>query len=370
VEIKIGVTGGGTGGHIYPIIAVLDELRRRGFGAFFWIGKKGGPEEARSGELSIPFHPVRTGKLRRYFSLKNFSDFFNVIIGVVQSFIILRRERPSLLFSKGGFVAVPPVLAATFLRIPVITHESDIDPGLANRIIARFAEAVCVSFPQTAERLGNVKTVYTGNPVRKLILEGDALRGRSFIGVQPGQPVVTVLGGSLGAESLNSAVREMVSRRDLPFFIVHQCGDGGRQPYGRQPCGRQYRCFPFIGAEIGDVLAASDIVVSRAGAGALFEIACAGKPAILVPLPRSKSRGEQVRNAAFFKENGGAVVMQDDDLCGESLFEAVTRLLSDEKTLRSMGCSASRLAERNGAAGIADLVQETLKLHPLRKRWR
>jgi UDP-N-acetylglucosamine--N-acetylmuramyl-(pentapeptide) pyrophosphoryl-undecaprenol N-acetylglucosamine transferase len=350
----IAVTGGGTGGHIFPAVAVIEELKKRGVQDICWIGEKGGKEQAWASSLNVAYFGVRTGKLRRYFSLQNLADGFSVLIGILQARRILKRLRPDVLFSKGGFVSVPPSLAARQLRIPVVTHESDMHPGLATRIIARVASVVCVSFERAAAGFEGKRVEYTGNPIREVFRTADFDRGVRFLAFTDPLPVVTVLGGSLGASSLNEAVREMREGGELLFNLVHQCGKGNvdQEPEG----GRRYRRFEFLGHEIGDVLAASDLIISRAGAGALYEIGFLGKPSILVPLPRSKSRGEQLDNAHYFQERGAALVVEDEHLRGSRLASAIEELLPAPSRLKSMGYCASTLIRTDAQKRIADIL--------------
>lgn len=350
----IAVTGGGTGGHIFPNISIIEELKRRGWKNIFWIGEKKGKERSWAEKAEVPFYGISTGKLRRYFSINNFSDVFRVIIGIFQSFFIFMKLKPDVLFSKGGFVSVPPVLAAWILRIPVVTHESDINPGLATKIISRFASVICVSFEKSTDFLGGKKIVHTGNPVRDLIRRGDRQKGQKFLSFNEDLPVVLIVGGSLGASSINMAVREMLKLQNLTFNMVHQCGPGNYQDKFFQK-GR-YRQFEFIDKEIGDVMAASDIVVSRAGAGALYEIGYLKKPSILVPLPKSKSRGEQIENALYFKKNGASCIISDEDLNGEALSEAVNQLITDMGKLRMMKDRAGTLCKYDAEKKVADVI--------------
>ena len=354
----IAVTGGGTGGHIFPCIAVIDELRRRGFRDFTWIGEKRGKEREWAQKIGVSFHGISTGKLRRYFSLKNASDAVSVLIGLFQSFFLLLRLKPAVLFSKGGFVSVPPVLAAWMLRIPVVTHESDIIPGLATRIICRFASAVCVSFERTVDHFSGRQAVFTGNPVRDFIKRGSKRAGDELLHNDDGLPVVFVVGGSSGAASVNAVVWRMKERCTLPFLLVHQCGEENVR--GDLPKESRYRQYGFIGAEIGDIMAASDLVVSRAGGGALYELGLLKKPSILIPLPRSASRGEQIANARYFEENGAARVIRNEDLNDQALFDTIGRLLSDTEGLKSMGERAHSLCKEDPEKEIADVIESAL----------
>ncbi len=354
----IAVTGGGTGGHIFPNVAVVEELRRRDVARVLWIGEKGGKEQEWAEAFGVPYYGIHSGKVRRYFSVKNLFDLFRVFIGVCQSFFILRKTCPAVVFSKGGFVSVPPVIAARLRGIPVVTHESDIIPGLATRIISRFASVVCVSFEKSDVRAKKGRVVHTGNPVRQAVKQGNADAGRNFLRFTHDGMTVTVLGGSLGASSINRAVWDMVGRCALPFNLVHQCGRGNaREGYEKNV---RYRQFEFIGAEMGDVLAASDIVVSRAGAGALYEIGFMKKPSLLVPLPRSKSRGEQIANARFFQEHGASDVLSDEQLDGNRLFDRLESLLADGDGLMRMGEKAYALCSADAEKKIVNIIEELL----------
>ncbi len=352
------VTGGGTGGHIFPNMAVIGELQRRGREDILWVGDRRGKEEEYAKRLGIEYRGILTGKLRRYFSLKNILDVFRVCAGVFQSFFLLLRFRPDIVFSKGGFVAVPPVFAARLLRIPVVTHESDILPGLATKIIAMSARIVCVSWKKTEDSFLGKNVVLTGNPLRGVITSGKKAQGIRFLGFPESLPTVLVIGGSLGASSLNEAAWEMRERFDLLFNLVHQCGEGKRRVGAGDD--ERYRQYEFIRDEMGNVLAAADIVVSRSGAGALFEIGYMKKPSVLVPLPKSKSRGEQMHNARYFEEHGAAVVLEDETLSGEVLFTTIGTLLGDPSLMQEMGQNAASLCTQDAAKRIVDTLESFL----------
>lgn len=355
----IAVTGGGTGGHTFPNISVIEELRKRGLQDIIWIGKKGGKEKFWAEKIHVPYYGIKTGKLRRYFSIKNFFDIFAIIIGFFQSLLLLLKLKPDLIFSKGGFVSVPPVLAAYILRIQIITHESDINPGLATRVISRFASSVCVSFEKTRGYFSKNKVFHTGNPIRGVIKQGNSERGMKFLNFKEDLPLVFVIGGSLGASSINEAVWEMGGKYDLSFNLVHQCGRGNfRKGYSQS---KRYRQYEFFIDEMGDLLAASTIVISRAGAGAVYEIGYMKRPSILIPLPRTKSRGEQIENARYFEKNGASVIILDENLDGEILFKTVTRLLKDNAVLSMMGQKAGSLCKTDAEGSIVDIVESFMK---------
>lgn len=350
-------TGGGTAGHVFPALAVLDELAGRRAGRVVWIGSFSGMERALLKQRGIPYHAIPTGKLRRYFSLRNLLDLFVVLAGVVAAAVVLARERPRLVFSKGGFVSVPPLLAARLLRIPAFTHESDLNPGLATRINARFCEKVLVSFPGSAEHLPReqqAKVLLTGNPVRRSLLAGDAAAGRAWCGFGPERPVLLVLGGSLGSAFINQAVLQGLERLCGSCFVVHQMGSAHYRPASRP----DYRPVPFLGEELPDVLAAADLVLCRAGANTLWELAALGKPSVLVPLPARSSRGDQIENAGYFAAEGAACLVREEEAGSGRLLDEVLALAADPDRRAEMGRRAKALGRPDAAARIAELIVE------------
>ncbi|MBN2322484.1 MAG: undecaprenyldiphospho-muramoylpentapeptide beta-N-acetylglucosaminyltransferase [Spirochaetes bacterium] len=354
----IAVTGGGTGGHIFPVFALIEELSRRGHRDIVWIGSKAGIERGWAEKAGVRYRGIATGKLRRYFSLRNLTDPFKVVIGLLESFFFFLGKRPQVLFSKGGFVSVPPVLAARLLGIPVVTHESDTVPGLATRIISRGASAICVGFSHTRDAFEGKNVVWTGNPVRSDVLDGDGDRGRSFLGFWDDLPMVFVVGGSLGARILNETVWALCGETN-GFNIVHQCGRGNKKTGMDE--NRHYRQIEFLEDRMGDVLDAATVVVSRAGAGALYEIASLGKASILIPLPLSASRGEQIENARYFEAHGASVVIANENLTPHALEEAIQSLLADGPRLETMGREAKKLVRKDAASAIAKILEGYLK---------
>ena len=350
----IAMAGGGTGGHIIPALAVGRELRARAAVELLWIGPPASRDRRLVQSEGIRYHAVPSGKLRRYVSIRNLLDIAKVLGGVVASALILLRTRPVLLFSKGGFASVPPAIAAWLLGIPVVTHECDVTPGLATRINALLARQVLVSFPRTREALPariRPRVRVTGNPVRAQIQSADADRGRRWAGAPAGVPLLVVTGGSLGAGNLDQVVQGCLDELLRLGFVVHQCG-----PSFSAPRRAGYRSAPFFHEEFPDLLAAADLVVSRAGANSLAELACLGKPAVLVPLPLSSSRGEQIINAALFERAGAAVVLRQDRLSPATLAGTVRELLGDPERMRAMGASARSLARPEAAGLIAEVL--------------
>jgi len=355
----IAIAGGGTGGHVYPALAVAEELRRLGAPRLLWIGSRTGMERRIVEEAGIAFRGIPSGKLRRYFSWKNLTDALRVAAGVLSSLAILRRERPAVLFSKGGYVSVPPVLAAHWCRIPCFTHESDSDPGLATRINQRFVEKVLYSIPGTEDRFSpavRAKLVLTGNPVRSDFMKADSREGRRLVGCPDGARMILFLGGSQGSAFLNDLA--VAARRGLGsgYHLVHQYG---QWPFTPQD-GPGYFAAPFFRGEHPHVMAAADLVVSRAGANTLAELAVLGRPSILVPLPATSSRGDQIRNAELFRRAGAAVTFAQETLSAKALIEAIQDLFQQPETLPRMAAAVRGLGDAEAAGRIAAILMQRL----------
>jgi UDP-N-acetylglucosamine--N-acetylmuramyl-(pentapeptide) pyrophosphoryl-undecaprenol N-acetylglucosamine transferase len=356
----IAFTGGGTAGHVFPGIAVAEELGCR----VLWIGSSTGVERQLALDAGLDFRGIPAGKLRRYLSLKNLTDVARILAGIVASLGILRKERPALLFSKGGFVSVPPVIAARLLGIPAWTHESDFDPGLATRINLRFCEKVLVSFPQTAgfiKERHRGKVAVTGNPVRSALYRADPRRGRKLLGCADGTPLLFVIGGSSGSSFINRLIGSCLADLVRDWFVVHQMGAAEYAP-SNDP---RYRTAAFFSQELPDIMAAADLVVSRAGANTLSELAALGKPSILIPLPEAGSRGDQLRNAEVFRSSGAAVVVREADASPERLLQAVGSLRADQGARRAMAersaaLAGGALAAGRPAAAIAEMIRRRL----------
>ncbi|MGO9310246.1 MAG: undecaprenyldiphospho-muramoylpentapeptide beta-N-acetylglucosaminyltransferase [Spirochaetia bacterium] len=351
----VAFAGGGTAGHVFPGLAVAARLGRR----VVWIGSSRGVERRLVANAGIDFRAIPAGKLRRYVSLRNFTDILKTAAGIVASLRIMRRDRPSFLFSKGGFVSVPPVLAAWLRRIPAWTHESDLDPGLATRINMRFCEKVLVSFPETLDYLPAAfrsKAIVTGNPVRGALYAAQPQRGRAFVGCEDRVPLLFVIGGSLGSSFMNALVAASLARLLPRYFVVHQMGAREFVPASRE----NYFPAPFFGDELPDIMAAADLVISRAGANTLAEIAALGKASILVPLSTSGSRGDQLRNAAMFGARGASLVLEEPGATPDELVAAVNSLFDGNERRAEMGRCASRLAAGRPDKAIADLILQRL----------
>ena len=339
-------TGGGSAGHVLPALPIMRALKERGFAASY-IGS-GAEWRYLEGE-DVPYFAIASGKLRRYFSWRNLWDLFRILGGLMQSYRLLGRIRPAVVFSKGGYVSLPVVLAGWLRRLPVVAHESDCSPGLANRLAMPFLAALCTSFPMTRPKGLRGELLHTGSPVRPELLAGSAQRGRALLNAPPGQPVVLVTGGSLGAQFLNALVRSAAERLTEHCCLVHVCGPGKRTDLQRPG----YHQFEYVGAGWGDLLAAADLVVSRAGANSLFELLTLGKPNLLIPLPRAASRGDQIENAAYAAGAGYSRVLRQEALDADRLVDAVAEMLAERVRWRQ------RLAKFKAPPAL-DLVVEAL----------
>ncbi|MBO4399105.1 MAG: undecaprenyldiphospho-muramoylpentapeptide beta-N-acetylglucosaminyltransferase [Lachnospiraceae bacterium] len=322
---RIVLTGGGTAGHVTPNIALIDRLREKGF-EIFYIGSKEGIEKQLIENLGIPYYGISSGKLRRYFSWKNFTDPFRVIKGGREAKQILKELKPDICFSKGGFVTVPVVRAAAELKIPVVSHESDMTPGLANKISMRYATKICCNFPETLKTLGD-KGIHTGTPIRRELFTGSKADGLKFVGFPDDKPVILVVGGSTGAVHVNEAVRSILPELLKEFRVVHLCGKGKTDPAYEGTDG--YVQIEYCNKEMKDLFAAADIVISRAGANAICELLALRKPNLLIPLSKEASRGDQILNAESFEKQGFSMVMQEEDITEQGLLDAVRKLYAE-----------------------------------------
>ncbi|MCQ2523176.1 MAG: undecaprenyldiphospho-muramoylpentapeptide beta-N-acetylglucosaminyltransferase [Lachnospiraceae bacterium] len=320
---KIVLTGGGTAGHVTPNIAMIPELKKSGYDIYY-IGSKDGIEKKLITDLGIPYYGVSTGKLRRYFDPQNFKDPFKIAIGFAEARKYLKKIDPDIVFSKGGFVSVPIVRAAHSLGIKCVIHESDITPGLANKLCIPCASSVCCNFPETLKYLPEEKAVLTGTPIRSELTEGSSQRGKELCGFVDTKPVILVIGGSQGAGSINKIVRVTLQKLLNDFQIVHICGKDKVDNLLLNTPG--YKQFEYLGAELKDIFALADIVISRAGANSICELLTLRKPNLLIPLPATASRGDQLLNAASFEAQGFSIVIHEEDLDEKSLLTTVTEL--------------------------------------------
>ena len=364
--VRVAISGGGTGGHTSAGIAVAGALGERGVSDLHWIGSHAGIEASRVPQAGIAFHAVQAGKLRRYWDWKNVTDLgVRVPAGLAQSWRLLRRLRPHVLFVTGGFVALPPALAARALRIPVVVHEQTAAAGLANRVAGRFAARVAAGFPLPRGAFGGRPVVVTGNPMRPELLGGSRAEACRLFGLDPAEPVVYVTGGSLGSHRINRVVGEALPELLQRTQVVHQCGDNPETGDLRWLSGeakglpdhlrRRYAHRAYVGGELRHLYAAADLVVSRSGAGTVSECCHLGRPAVFVPLPGA-SGDEQTANARLVERAGGAVVVPQGELTAARLVDRVAGLLADRAALAAMGERARALAVPDAAARIAGLV--------------
>lgn len=326
---KIVLTGGGTAGHVTPNIALLPFLKEAGYEVYY-IGSYDGIEKKLIEDFGIPYTGISTGKFRRYKDLKNLTDPFRVLKGMSQARKYLKQLKPDVVFSKGGFVSVPVVRAAASLKIPCIIHESDMTPGLANKLCFPVAHKVCCNFPETISMLPEGKAVLTGSPIRPELTQGDKLAGLEMCGFTANKPVIMVIGGSQGAAAVNKAVRDALPKLLPDFQVVHLCGKDKLDNLLLTTPG--YKQFEYIKAELNDLFAMADIVISRAGANAICELLALRKPNILIPLPAATSRGDQLLNAKSFESQGYSILLNEDDITTDLLVEKVHELFCNRQS--------------------------------------
>ena len=317
---RIILTGGGTAGHVTPNIALIPKLRDLGYDIQY-IGSYNGIEKELIEPFGIPYHGISSGKLRRYFSVQNFTDPFRVIKGFSEARKLIKDLKPDVISSKGGFVSVPVVLVGKRCKVPVIIHESDMTPGLANKIAIPSAVKVCCNFPETLDSLPKGKAVLTGSPIRQELLSGNKIAAMDMCGFTADKPVILVIGGSLGSVIVNNAVRKSLPRLLEKFQIIHLCGKGKTDDSLNDTKG--YCQFEYIRDELRDIFALADIVISRAGANAICELLALRKPNLLIPLSAKASRGDQILNARSFERQGFSMVIEEEDLTEDSLVSAV-----------------------------------------------
>ncbi len=349
------MTGGGSAGHVTPNLALIPELQKAGYEIHYVGSKEGIEKELIEAQKGVFYHPISSGKFRRYFSLKNFTDPFRVNHGVSQAKKLIKQLQPEVVFSKGGFVSVPVVIAAKG-KCPVVCHESDYTPGLANKIAARYADTVCVTFEDTLKYIGKTHAVHTGTPIRNELFSGNRQKGLDFLGFSGNKPVIMVMGGSLGAEAINNAVRASLSELTKRFDIIHLCGKGKLdESIGENPC---YRQFEYVSAELPDLMAATDLAISRSGANSVFEFLALRIPAIFIPLTLEQSRGDQILNAEYCEKKGYSAVMQQKDVTAESLLNKVNEVYDNRQKYLSAMQGDKTL---DGTARVLEVILKAAK---------
>lgn len=352
---RIILTGGGTAGHVTPNMALVPSLREAGYDIHY-IGSYNGMERKLIEEIGIPYHGISSGKLRRYFDVKNFSDPFKVLKGYGEASHLIKKLKPDIVFSKGGFVTVPVVLAAKRRKVPVIIHESDITPGLANKLSIPAATKVCCNFPETLAHLPADKAVLSGSPIRKELFSGSKEEGLRICGFDDSKPVLMAMGGSLGAVAINNALRNNLDALLEQFQIIHLCGKGNYDHSLEDKKG--YKQFEYAKKELTHLFAATDLIISRAGANAICELLALKKPNILIPLPATQSRGDQLLNAASFEKSGYSYVLQEEEMTDDTLLKAV-RYVYDEREEYIQALEESKL--NDSIAIIMDLIKKYSK---------
>jgi len=348
-------TGGGSAGHVTVNLALIPKFLDEGWTVSYMGSESGIERELIASLPDVKYDAISTGKLRRYMDWQNVKDPFKVVKGVFQAYWFMRERKPDVLFSKGGFVSVPVVLAAWLNRVPVVIHESDITPGLANRIAIPFATSVCTTFQETAAMLKHRSGGHVGAVIREELFAGDARKGRELCGFHAGKPVLLIAGGSLGARSINAAVRKSLAELTKRYQIVHLCGKNGLDKSIQMP---DYRQYEYVKEELPDIMAMADIAVSRAGSNAIFELLALKKPMLLIPLTKEQSRGDQLLNAQSFEKQGYCDVLYEEKLSGESLVEAIDALYRNRSAYKKR-MSAS--ADTNALHVLYDRIIERVK---------
>ncbi len=350
------LTGGGTAGHVTPNIALIPALQEAGY-QISYIGSYEGIEKKLIEELGVPYYGISSGKLRRYFDVKNFTDPFRVIKGFSEAKKLLKQLKPDVIFSKGGFVTVPVVIAAKQCKIPAIIHESDMTPGLANKLCIPSAARVCCNFPETVKSLPENKAVLTGTPIRQELLTGNKEAARQFCGFHSGKPVLMVIGGSLGAASINENIRKILPDLLKEFQVIHLCGKGKINESLTDTEG--YVQYEYIKKELPDLFALADVVISRAGANAICEINALQKPNLLIPLPAKASRGDQIMNARSFERQGYSMVLEEEEITEKTLLDSILRLYANRQSYTDAMADSQKI---DSIHQIIALIEECAKV--------
>ncbi|MDO4307983.1 MAG: undecaprenyldiphospho-muramoylpentapeptide beta-N-acetylglucosaminyltransferase [Eubacteriales bacterium] len=346
------LTGGGTAGHVTPNIALIPTLQEKGY-TISYIGSYEGIEKKLIEEMGIPYYGISSGKLRRYFDLKNFSDPFRVLKGFSEAKKLLKQLKPDVVFSKGGFVTVPVVVAAKRCKIPAIIHESDMTPGLANKLCIPSAAKVCCNFPETVKSLPENKAVLTGTPIRQELMNGNKEAARTFCGFYDQKPVLMVIGGSLGAASVNENIRKILPELLKEFQVIHLCGKGKMD---ESLCNTEgYVQYEYIKQELPDLFALADVVISRAGANAICELHALHKPNLLIPLSAKASRGDQILNARSFERQGFSMVLEEEEITETTLLNTIKELYANRQTFIDTMAGSS---EMDSIRQITSLIEE------------
>lgn len=347
------MTGGGTAGHVTPNLALAAPLLAKGY-RIGYIGRKDSIESRLAKEANLPFYPISAGRLHRDFNMENWINPWKNLLGTAQAARIIQREKPAAIFCKGGFVSVPVAVAGAMTHTPVILHESDFTPGLANKMCLPFADRVCVSFQETLAHVPAGKGIYTGTPIREELMAGDPETGYHLTGLQKGKPVIMVMGGSSGAQALNEVVGAATKELTKRYAVVHLCGH-----QKAEMCRARAGYFPmaYAGKELPHLYAMADLVVSRAGANSLAELLLLRKPNILVPLPKGASRGDQILNARSFESQGFSYVLPQEQLSAESLLKALEQVWQNRSRYKA---AMEKSAVQNGTQAVLEVIESTI----------
>lgn len=348
---RIVLTGGGTAGHVTPNIALLPRLKELGYDIHY-IGSYTGIEKELIEQFKIPYHGISSGKLRRYFSVQNFTDPFRVLKGFHEANKLIKVLKPDVIFSKGGFVTVPVVMAGKRNHVPTIIHESDMTPGLANKISIPSATKVCCNFPETLNHLPEGKAVLTGSPIRQELLTGSRETALKLCGFTSDKPVILIVGGSLGSVAVNNAVRSILPELLKDFQVIHLCGKDKTDESLKNVKG--YVQFEYIKQELRDIFALTDIVISRAGANAICELLALHKPNLLIPLSANASRGDQILNARSFERQGFSIVLEEEELNDQVLLDAIHKLYDERESYIAAMKASSQQDSINTIIGLIE----------------
>jgi len=354
-KYKIIMTGGGTAGHVTPNLALIPKLKENGF-EIKYIGSVDGIEKEIIAQNNIAFFGISCGKLRRYFDLKNFTDPFKIIKGVAQAITILSKEKPDVIFSKGGFVAVPVVIAASIKKIPVVAHESDMTPGLANKLSAPFCNKLCVTFRESLNFINGNKGILTGSPIREEIFHGDKAKGRKICGFTDDKEVLFIMGGSLGSRIINEEIRKNLEQLLKLFNIIHICGKGNIDKKNINKEG--YKQFEYVNEELPDFMNTADYIISRAGANSIFEFLALKKPTLLIPLSKKASRGDQILNSKSFEKEGYSLMLEEEEIKDDILYKKILELKGKKTELIS---NMERSKAKNGVEAIIGVLLNNIK---------
>lgn len=354
-KYKIIMTGGGTAGHVTPNLALVPKLKGNNF-EIKYIGSQDGIEKNIVEKNNIPYYGISSGKLRRYFDLKNFTDPFKVLKGVFDASRILSKEKPDVIFSKGGFVAVPVVIAAHLKKIPIVAHESDMTPGLANKLSAPFCDKLCVTFRESLKYIKDNKGILTGSPIREEILKGDKTKGKKICRFKDDHEILFIMGGSIGSKVINDLIRNNIDLLLKEFNIIHICGKGNLDSNLINKSG--YKQFEYINEELPHLMACADYIISRAGANSIFEFLTLKKPTLLIPLSKKASRGDQILNAKSFKNEGYSLMIEEEELNDKSFLSKINEL-KQEKNRLVKNMENSKI--KNGVDNIVKILLESIK---------